>query len=1576
VSRPFLSAFVRDLPWAATGILLAMAFSASAQTLTNTLPGRAVVRMIADPYRDVIYALNSGTATVPGSIVTLDPATGGVLGEVATGRLATDLALAPEGNALYVINAGNRTVARYSTQPVALGETRTVTTPGTYDPSLPLRMAVIPGGQVYFTDGAWTPRLFLLDFASGSQSLAFDDNGGVGAVGVSRSGTSMYLWRQVGWSAGVGSSSVARLGLMDGGWKVVETSSIPMSRDPLDTPVLLDVAGARLFVKQVAFDAAKLGRVIREFPEWIYAVSQDGAVASGVSRLFDVDTGKTMAQWPGSSSVQAFSGSQRHLLRWVPAVGLLVHDLASVVSLAGPEPTPWVPNGTLLGASPARLAWATALPARSFDVFLSTNAVEVAEASTNSPAYLGRTTDLAWPLVVPVPPGTRWHWRVDLNGYDGAVRRGKAWSFATSALEIRPDQVQATGFVGHDALPRDIQVGGAGLPWTARATGGSWLKVEPASGTTAGTVRLGLRTAGLAPGVYNDAVEITGADGTVVVPVRMEVLPLRLNRMLADPLEPRLYATQAGQGAGQPGHFLAFDTTDGRLVASLPIGPNPTDLALHPDNRRIYIANWGQPVTEVIDARTLEAEAPMALGTDVFRVNPAGPARLAIEGFDQWIQVSIVNTATGAIVSRLPWPQREGDSESSPDGRYLYRSDNNISNAALRKYWLGGTSPTLVREGKSLPFGSRLLVMSADGSRLFWQQGVFDSDLGYLGALPERTLASSRDGSVAFGEQRAYDVGEFASMGALPVPATVMAVDGSDTRLWYLHPTNGTLGSVTLASLKAPKISKEPAETNSVTLGGNAQLAAEVQGLAPFQFQWFRDGTPLAGETNRFLNLSAATAAVSGSYVLNVSNPFGVVSTKPASVTIQLPPVFVSQPAATNIPAGNDLVLAAEVAGTPPLTFTWTVNGFPVGSSNGPVLRVPIIQVQQQGLYELRVTNAVGSVLSVPIPVRVLPAAPTWITPPTSLTARENATVTLRGSVRGSFPVRMQWFLEGQPIPGANLLSLTLTNVTAAQQGAYLLSISNGQGSILSDPALLVVERTAPVIARFPSNLMVRAGSNAVLVAEVEGALPLSIQWFRGASPLPGANRGRLELTNVQAGMEGDYWLVASNALGSATSTFARVTLIEPPRLAAPLNSRMGVRGQSLRIPVAVAGTPPIRAAWSRGGVTAESAAPGPDLVLTNLQPAAAGAYQLTLSNAIGSLTETVVVVVHDGVGRAVAWGDSVAGQGEVPPGMGESGVMSLAAGDFHSMALLSDGRILAWGSALHGATQPPFPDGWIAIAAGGRHSLALHASGIVHGFGANDRGQSVPQGGPIRAVKIAAGEAFSAAITTQGTVMAWGDNTFQQTQVPAALTQARPLLGDPLSIIDLATGRSHVLALRRNGTVVAWGSNLAGESTVPATLPPVTAVAAGHRHSVVLTRAGTVLAWGDNRLGQTNVPPGLSNVVAIASGSYHACALLDNGMVVAWGDASLGQLQIPPSLQPVAAIASGYFHGLAIERGQPTLRWSMIPDGLRVAWDGPGILEKAPGLEGPWSPAPDAFNEAIFRPDLDPAPGGFFRLR
>ena len=47
------------------------------------------------------------------------------------------------------------------------------------------------------------------------------------------------------------------------------------------------------------------------------------------------------------------------------------------------------------------------------------------------------------------------------------------------------------------------------------------------------------------------------------------------------------------------------------------------------------------------------------------------------------------------------------------------------------------------------------------------------------------------------------------------------------------------------------------------------------------------------------------------------------------------------------------------------------------------------------------------------------------------------------------------------------------------------------------------------------------------------------------------------------------------------------------------------------------------------------------------------------------------------------------------------------------------------------------------------------------------------------------------------GTVVAWGDNTFGQSSVPAGLT----------NVIAISGGAEHTLALKADGTVVAWGT-------------------------------------------------------------------------------------------------------------------------------------------------------------------------
>ena len=79
-------------------------------------------------------------------------------------------------------------------------------------------------------------------------------------------------------------------------------------------------------------------------------------------------------------------------------------------------------------------------------------------------------------------------------------------------------------------------------------------------------------------------------------------------------------------------------------------------------------------------------------------------------------------------------------------------------------------------------------------------------------------------------------------------------------------------------------------------------------------------------------------------------------------------------------------------------------------------------------------------------------------------------------------------------------------------------------------------------------------------------------------------------------------------------------------------------------------------------------------------------------------------------------------------------------------------------------------------------------------------------------------------------------------------------------------------------GTVSAWGDSTFGQTDIAPGLVSVVAIAAGVYHSLALKADGTVIGWGQNDFGQTNPPLGLSNVTAIAAGWGTSLALRGDG--------------------------------------------------------------------------------------------------
>jgi alpha-tubulin suppressor-like RCC1 family protein len=190
--------------------------------------------------------------------------------------------------------------------------------------------------------------------------------------------------------------------------------------------------------------------------------------------------------------------------------------------------------------------------------------------------------------------------------------------------------------------------------------------------------------------------------------------------------------------------------------------------------------------------------------------------------------------------------------------------------------------------------------------------------------------------------------------------------------------------------------------------------------------------------------------------------------------------------------------------------------------------------------------------------------------------------------------------------------------------------------------------------------------------------------------------------------------------------------------------------------------------------------------------------------------------------------------------------------------------------TATYSITPPTAPTHHQRTAGGQDHSLVVDANGSVWAFGENTYGQLGDGSNAIRAtpvqisglsnvVAVAAGGNHSMALTAGGSVYVWGRNSSSQLGNGTTTSTNVPVQLGLTDIVAIAAGRDHSLALQSDGEVFVWGSNAYGQlglgDTTDRSVPtPVTtgarAIAGGRYHSVFVKLDGTVHATGGNWYG------------------------------------------------------------------------------------------------------------------------------
>ncbi|KAI0466033.1 RCC1/BLIP-II [Xylaria cf. heliscus] len=254
-------------------------------------------------------------------------------------------------------------------------------------------------------------------------------------------------------------------------------------------------------------------------------------------------------------------------------------------------------------------------------------------------------------------------------------------------------------------------------------------------------------------------------------------------------------------------------------------------------------------------------------------------------------------------------------------------------------------------------------------------------------------------------------------------------------------------------------------------------------------------------------------------------------------------------------------------------------------------------------------------------------------------------------------------------------------------------------------------------------------------------------------------------------------------------------------------------------------------------------------------------------------------------------------------------GVVQVACGGMHAVALTADNKVLTWGV---------------------NDDMALGRESSLDPDSISNLGESTPgevDFGSISAtqfVQVAATDSASFVLCEDGLVYGWG--TFRASDGILGFTQDIKIQPTPIlisslkNITSLAGGSNHMLALDKDGKVWSWGSggqlqlgrkHVARHGGPRATLDPrlcghftkrnyAVKIGAGSYHSFYIDNKGMLWSWGLNNYSQTGhadgsgdadcmIPsamkvPGLRNVIHVDGGEHHSAACAANGELFTWG--------------------------------------------------------------------------------------------
>lgn len=584
-------------------------------------------------------------------------------------------------------------------------------------------------------------------------------------------------------------------------------------------------------------------------------------------------------------------------------------------------------------------------------------------------------------------------------------------------------------------------------------------------------------------------------------------------------------------GTNVPLYHLTAPTNTWRLANAVDY-QFPTNTVLRP-GERVLVVNF-DPVNDPLTTATFRQGYGLAPETRLF-----GPYGGKLDNSDETIellqpvlgatnQVGWAEVERVAYRDRAPWPGGADGSGASLQRLQLTAYSNDPTNWIAAMPSAGqllpsGVPPAITQE----PLSQTVVELNHAN---FLVQVTGTGPFTYLWRFNGAIIATNHSGLFTVENVTPAQAGDY-SVIVLGAAGVVVS------------------DNARLTVLALPRIVSQPVGTN-ILIGSNAVFSVSATSDYALSYQWLKDGITLPGATSPTLLITNVQIEHEGFYQVRVTDQVGSRLSEAARLQPLRRIAYVTTlPGSLTVTAGVDVAFSVAISGYPP-PFTYrfqkvsTTLEEVVTNATNITFTVRNIQFTNAGIFRILSFNmATTNGLSTLCNLTVI-SWPFITAQPTNLVLNPGSNAVFSVTAVGTGTLTYQWYRNGTNLlTGATTASLTLTNVqAAAHEGAYHVVISNAYGVVTSEVATLTLRRP-PSIVQQPADVTVPEGGAATFTVVAGGGEPYTYRWYFNNALLATGASASLTLNPVQSQHAGAYFVIVSNALGTATSRVAQLTL-------------------------------------------------------------------------------------------------------------------------------------------------------------------------------------------------------------------------------------------------------------------------------------------------------------------------------------------------------------------------------------------------------------------------------------------------